>query len=60
MLIVKMHGLFIYFIFFLKDKKIITITNAFQKTFDESRLKPNKTWVDKCSELFYNRSVIRK
>ena len=56
MLIVKVHGIYIYF---LKDTKIITITNAFPKTFDESRLKPNKTWVDKCSEL-YNKSIIRK
>ena len=26
----------------LKDKKGITITNAFQKTLDESKCKPNK------------------
>ena len=30
----------------LKDKKRITITNAFQKILDESKLKPNKVWVD--------------
>ena len=48
-----------FFVFFLKDTKIITITNEFQKTFDESRLKQNKTWLDKCGER-YNRSVIRK
>ena len=29
----------------LKDKKGITITNAFQKVLDESNLKPNKMWV---------------
>ena len=40
----------------LKDKKRITITNAFQKLFKESNRKPNKIWVDKGSE-FYNRSV---
>ena len=40
----------------LKDKKGITITNAFQKILDESNRKPNKTWVDKASE-FYNRSM---
>ena len=40
----------------LKDKKGITITNAFQKTLDESNCKPNKIWVDKGSE-FYNRSM---
>ena len=33
----------------LKDKKVITITNDFQKTLDESNPKPNKIWVDKGS-----------
>ena len=37
----------------LKDKRGITITNAFKKILDESNRKPNKTWVDKVSE-FYN------
>ena len=40
----------------LKDKKGITITNAFQKILKESNLKPNKIWVDKGSK-FYNRSM---
>ena len=40
----------------LKDKKSITITNAFQKMLKESNGKPNKIWDDKGSE-FYNRSV---
>ena len=40
----------------LKDKKGITITNAFQKILDESNRKPNKIWVDKASE-FYNKSM---
>ena len=40
----------------LKDKKGITITNAFQKILDESNRKPNKIWTDKVSK-FYNRSV---
>ena len=40
----------------MKDKKGITITNAFQKILKESNHKPNKIWVDKCSE-FYNRSM---
>ena len=48
----------------LKDKKGITITNVFQKNFDESKLrvtkskgrKPNKIWVAKGRE-FYNRSM---
>ena len=37
----------------LKD---ITITNAFQKDLDKSKLKPNKIWVDKGIEI-YNRPV---
>ena len=40
----------------LKDKKGITITNAFEKILKESDCKPKKIWVDKCSE-FYNRSM---
>ena len=39
----------------LKDKKGITITNAFQKILKESDRKPNKVWVDRGSE-FYNSS----
>ena len=40
----------------LKDKKDITITNAFQKNVKKSYRKPNKIWVDKGSE-FYHRSI---
>ena len=40
----------------LKDKKGMTIDNAFQKILDNSKRQPNKIWVDKGSE-FYNRSV---
>ena len=40
----------------LKDKKGVTIVNAFQKTLDDLKRKPNKIWVDKGSE-FYNRSM---
>ena len=40
----------------LKDKKVITIINAFQKILDNSKRKPNKIWVDKGSE-FYNKSM---
>ena len=36
----------------LKDKKGTTITKAFQKILNESNCKPNRTWVDKGSELF--------
>ena len=35
----------------IKDKKSITITNAFQKTLDESKNKSNQVWVDKESEF---------
>ena len=40
----------------LKDKRGITITNAFQKIFDEQKRKSNKIWVDKGSKT-YNRSM---
>ena len=40
----------------LKDKKGITITNAFKKILDDSNCKPNKIWVDKGSK-FYIRSM---
>ena len=35
----------------LKDKKGISIVNAFQKILKESNRKPNKIWVDKGSEF---------
>ena len=40
----------------LKDKKGITITNAFQTIVDEFNCKPNKMWEEKGSE-FYNKSM---
>ena len=39
----------------LKDKKSVSIVNAFQKILDDLNRKPNKIWVDKRSE-FYNNS----
>ena len=39
----------------IKDKKGVSIVNAFQKILKESDRKPNKIWVDKGSE-FYNNS----
>ena len=39
----------------MKDKKGITITDAFQNILNDSNRKPNKIWVDKGSE-FYNNS----
>ena len=37
-----------------KDKKGITIVNAFQKIFDSSNRKPNKIWVDQGGEFYNN------
>ena len=39
----------------LKDKKDVSIVDAFQKILDDSDRKPNKIWVDRGSE-FYNTS----
>ena len=43
------------FVVSLKDKKRVSIVDAFQKILDDSNRKPNKIWVDKGSE-FYNNS----
>ena len=43
----------------LKDKKGISITNAFKKIIKQSNKKPNKTWVDQGSE-FYNKDFKKK
>ena len=40
----------------LRDKRGITITNAFQKILKESNRKPNEIWFDKGGQ-FYNRSM---
>ena len=42
----------------LKDKKGVTIANAFQKILDDSTRKSNKIWVDK-GRKFYN-SFLKK
>ena len=39
----------------LKDKKSVSIVDAFQNILDDSNKKPNKIWVDKGTE-FYNNS----
>ena len=39
----------------LKNKKNVSIANAFQKMLKESNHKPNKIWINKGSE-FYNNS----
>ena len=38
----------------LKDKKGVTVTDAFQKILKESNQKTNKIWVDKGSEFYNN------
>ena len=38
----------------LKEKKGITITNAFQKFLNGSKYKPNEIWVDKGSKFYNN------
>ena len=38
----------------LKDKKGVSIVNAFQKILKESNQKPNKIWIDKGSESYNN------
>ena len=43
------------FVIPLKDKKGISIVNAFNKIIKQSKKKPNKIWVDQGSE-FYNRA----
>ena len=38
----------------LKDKKGVSLVNAFQKILDSSKRKPNKIWVDQGSEFYNN------
>ena len=38
----------------LKDKKGVSIVNAFQKILDSSKRKPNKIWIDQGSEFYNN------
>ena len=38
----------------IKNKKGISIVDAFQKILKESNRKPNKIWTDKGSEFFNN------
>ena len=38
----------------LKDKKVISIVNAFDKIIKQSNRKPNKIWVDQGSEFYNN------
>ena len=38
----------------LKDKKDVSIANAFQKILNDSARKPNKIWVEKGSECYNN------
>ena len=38
----------------MKDKKDVSIVDGFQKILDKLGPKPNKIWVDKGSEFYYN------
>ena len=38
----------------MKDKKGVSIVNAFQSILKDSNRKPNKIWVDKGSKLYNN------
>ena len=40
----------------LKDKKSVSIVNAFENILKKSNRKPNKIWLEKCGE-FYNKSM---
>ena len=42
------------FVISLRDKKEISITNAFDKIIKQSKRKPNKIWVDQGSEFYNN------
>ena len=53
MCVIDIYGKYVWVIP-LKDKKGVTIVNAFQKILDDSKIKPNKIWVGKGSG-FYNR-----
>ena len=44
----------------LKDKKGVSIVNAFQNILDDSKRKPNKIWVDKGSEFYNNNEIMAK
>ena len=38
----------------LKDNKGVSIVNSFRSILKDSNRKPNKIWVDKGSEFYYN------
>ena len=54
--VIDIYSKYAWVIITLKDKKGITITDAFQKILDKPNHKLNKIWVDKSSE-FYNTSL---
>ena len=35
----------------VKDKKVVSIANGFEKVLNDSKRKPNKIWVDRGSEF---------
>ena len=42
------------FVIPLKEKKVISIVNAFNKIIKQSNTKPNKIWVDQGAEFYNN------
>ena len=44
----------------LKDKKVASIVNAFQKILDDSNRKLNKIWVDKGSLQLLFQKVVKR
>ena len=48
-----MYSKYAFFIS-LKDKKEISVTNAFDKIIKQYKRKPNKIWVDQGSEFYNN------
>ena len=51
---IDLYSTYYVFVISLKDKKGISIANAFDKITKQSKRNPNKIWVDQGSE-FYNR-----
>ena len=53
--VIDIYSKYVWFVP-LKNKKDVSIVNAFQSILNKSNRKPNKIWVDKGGE-FYSRSM---
>ena len=53
--VIDIYSKYVWFVP-LKNKKGVSIVNAFQSILNKSNRKPNKIWVDKGGE-FYSRSM---